>query len=206
MAKNPINRESLKKLLDTVTPMNPETAERFVREVLRIGDERRRDAERLLNEVTAAGRKSAEHFSAAVQQEVAKQLGRVVLRIDSLERQIEHLNRNVDATRTVVASAASKAVARAKKGSAPSSAATTGSSGTSKSDKAGGKKKSAVKSSGNSSKKTSSKAAESKKSGSKKSGAKKSGTKKSGTQKSGTKNDTSMNADTGISAETSSTS
>jgi hypothetical protein len=117
MAKNPINRDSLKKLLDTVTPMNPDTAERFVREVMRIGDERRRDAERLMNEVTAAGRKSAEHFTASVQQEVAKQLGRVVHRIDALERQLETVNRNLEVTRTAVASAASKAVSRALPGS-----------------------------------------------------------------------------------------
>jgi polyhydroxyalkanoate synthesis regulator phasin len=120
MAKNPLNRDALKKLLDTVTPMNPDTAERFVRELMRIGDERRRDAERLMSEVTAAGRKSAEHFSASVQKEVAKQLGRVVQRIDSLERQIENLNRNVEVTRTAVAAAAGKAMARSVPGSGES--------------------------------------------------------------------------------------
>ena len=113
MATNPINRDALKKLLDTVTPMSPETAERFVRELMRIGDERRKDAERLVGEVSAAGRRSAEHFASAVQQEVAKQLGRVVQRIDALERQLEHVNRNLETTRTAVAAAATKAVSRA---------------------------------------------------------------------------------------------
>ncbi|MFM7872135.1 MAG: hypothetical protein ACKPBG_10700, partial [Actinomycetota bacterium] len=117
MAKNPISRDSLTKLLDTVTPMSPEAAERLVREVLRLGDERRRDAERLVSELTAAGRRSAEHFTSAVQQEVAKQLGRLVQRIDTLERQLEHVNRNLETTRTMVATAASKAVARALPGS-----------------------------------------------------------------------------------------
>lgn len=118
MAKNPISRDSLTKLLDTVTPMSPEAAERMVREVLRLGDERRKDAERLVSEVTAAGRRSAEHFTSAVQQEVAKQLGRLVQRIDTLERQLEHVNRNLETTRSAVAAAASKAVARALPGSA----------------------------------------------------------------------------------------
>lgn len=138
MAKNPINRDSLKKLLDTVTPMNPDTAERFVREVLRIGDERRRDAERLISEVTAAGRKSAEHFTASVQQEVAKQLGRVVHRIDSLERQLETVNHNLEMTRTAVASAASKAVSRALPGAGTAQKESAG-------KKAGGAKKPAAK-------------------------------------------------------------
>lgn len=117
MAKNPINRDSLKKLLDTVTHMNPESAERFVREVVRVGDERRRDAERVINEVAAAGRKSAEHFSAAVQQEVAKQIGRLVQRIDSLETQIEHVNKSLETTRAAMASVAGKTMSRTKSGS-----------------------------------------------------------------------------------------
>lgn len=166
MAKNPINRDSLRKLLDTVTPMNPDTAERFVREVLRIGDERRRDAERLMSEVTAAGRKSAEHFTASVQQEVAKQLGRVVHRIDALERQLETVNRNLEMTRTAVASAASKAVSRALPGSGAAEKDAAG-------KKAGGSKKA---------------------SGAKKSGAKKPATKKSANKKPAGKKSTGKNS------------
>lgn len=165
MAKNPINTDALKKLLDTVTPMSPEAAERFVREIVRIGDERRKDAERLVGEVSAAGRRSAEHFTAAVQQEVAKQLGRLVHRIDSLERQLEHVNRNLDATRTAVATAASKAVSRAIPGGAVSEPA----------KKAAGSKKSA-----------SAKKSGSGKSGTKKSGSGKSATKSAAGKKSGT--------------------
>lgn len=156
MAKNPISRDSLTKLLDTVTPMSPEAAERVVREVLRLGDERRRDAERLVGEVAAAGRRSAEHFTSAVQQEVAKQLGRLVQRIDTLERQLEHVNRNLETTRTVVAAAASKAVARALPGSAPAGKK----SGKAAAKKATPKKAAAKKSSG---KKTSGKKASAKK-------------------------------------------
>lgn len=149
MAKNPISRDSLTKFLDTVTPMSPEAAERVVREVLRLGDERRRDAERLVSEVTAAGRRSAEHFTSAVQQEVAKQLGRLVQRIDTLERQLEHVNRNLETTRSVVAAAAGKAVARALPGAVPA-AKKSGKATTKKSTakKTSGKKSTAKKSSG----------------------------------------------------------
>lgn len=175
MAKNPINRDSLKKLLDTVTPMNPDTAERFVRELLRIGDERRRDAERLMSEVTAAGRKSAEHFTVSVQQEVAKQLGRVVHRIDALERQLETVNRNLEVTRSAVASAASKAVSRALPGSGATAKEDAG-------KKAGGPKKA------NGAKKTDAKKSASKKPAPKKSASKKSNGKnpKNGTKKKST--------------------
>ena len=62
MAKNPINKNSMKKLFDTVSPMGPEAAEKFVRELLKAGDERRRDAEKIVSEIVAASRKSAEQF------------------------------------------------------------------------------------------------------------------------------------------------
>ena len=179
MAKNPINRDSLKKLLDTVTPMNPDTAERFVRELIRLGDERRRNAEKLMSEVTAAGRKSAEHFTAAVQQEVAKQLGRVVVRIDSLERQIEHLNRNLEVTRTAVASVASKAVSRTL-GSSSSSTKT------SNDKKSGSSAKTSTKSAtSESSKKTSAKKTSAKKAASKSGSGKKSAKSGAAKKKSG---------------------
>lgn len=171
MANNPINRDALKKLLDTVTPMSPEAAERFVKELMRIGDERRKDAERLVGEVSAAGRRSAEHFASAVQQEVAKQLGRLVQRIDTLERQLEHVNRNLETTRTAVAAAASKAVSRAL----PTGAAST------PKKKSNGKKSGAGKSGAgkSGSGKTAAKASASKKGGAGKSGSGKGGKKKS---------------------------
>lgn len=182
MANNPINRDALKKLLDTVTPMSPEAAERFVRELLRLGDERRKDAERLVGEVSAAGRRSAEHFAASVQQEVAKQLGRLVQRIDTLERQLEHVNRNLETTRTAVAAAASKAVARALPNGAttPTKSKSAGKKASDK--KAGGKnagtKKAATKKPGAKSGSSASKKAGTSKNGAGKNGAGK-GSKKS---------------------------
>ncbi len=111
MAKNPINKNSMKKLFDTVAPMGPDAAEKFVRELLKAGDERRRDAEKIVTEIVAASRKSAEHFSDAVQREVGKQLTKAVKRIDQLEKQVETLTRSLEATRTVLVATAAKSVA-----------------------------------------------------------------------------------------------
>ncbi len=111
MAKNPINKNSMKKLFDTVSPMGPDAAEKFVRELLKAGDERRRDAEKIVTEIIAASRKSAEHFNDAVQREVGKQLTKAVKRIDQLEKQVEILTRSLEATRTVLVATAAKSVA-----------------------------------------------------------------------------------------------
>jgi polyhydroxyalkanoate synthesis regulator phasin len=111
MAKNPINKNSMKKLFDTVSPMGPDAAEKFVRELLKAGEERRRDAEKIIAEVAVAGRKSAEQFGEAVQREVAKQLTKAVKRIDHLEKQVETLTRSLEATRAVLVATAAKSVA-----------------------------------------------------------------------------------------------
>ena len=111
MAKNPINKSSMKKLFDTVSPMGPDAAEKFVRELLKAGDERRRDAEKIVTEIVAASRKSAEQFSDAVQREVGKHLTKAVKRIDQLEKQVETLTRSLEATRTVLVATAAKSVA-----------------------------------------------------------------------------------------------
>ena len=127
MAKNPINKNSMKKLFDTVSPMGPDAAEKFVRELLKAGDERRRDAEKIVTEIVAASRQSAEHFSDAVQREVGKQLTKAVKRIDQLEKQVETLTRSLEATRTVLVATAAKSVADtvAKRKAAAASATVT---------------------------------------------------------------------------------
>ena len=101
----------MKKLFDTVSPMGPDAAEKFVRELLKAGEERRRDAEKIIAEVAVAGRKSAEQFGEAVQREVAKQLTKAVKRIDHLEKQVETLTRSLEATRAVLVATAAKSVA-----------------------------------------------------------------------------------------------
>lgn len=124
MAKNQNSKNSLKKLLDTVTPMAPDVAEKFVRDLLKAGDQRRKDAEKVVAEVSAVARRSAEQFSVAVQKEVAKQLGRLMVRIDQLEKQVESLNKNLDATRSMLLAAATKGLgANAKKPAAKKAAA-----------------------------------------------------------------------------------
>jgi len=112
MAKNQISKNSLKKLLDSVTPMAPDAAEKFVRDLLKAGDERRRDAEKIVAEVATVARRSAEQFSVAVQKEVAKQLGRLVVRIDQVEKQVETLNKNLEATRALLVAAAAKGLSK----------------------------------------------------------------------------------------------
>ena len=118
MAKNQISKNSLKKLLDSVTPMAPDAAEKFVRDLLKVGDERRRDAEKVVAEVAAVARRSAEQFSVSVQKEVAKQLGRLVVRIDQVEKQVETLNKNLEATRALLVAAAAKGLSKSS-GSTP---------------------------------------------------------------------------------------
>lgn len=112
MAKNQMSKNSLKKLLDSVTPMAPDAAEKFVRDLLKAGDERRRDAEKVVAEVAAVARRSAEQFSVNVQKEVAKQLGRLVARIDQVEKQVETLNKNLEATRALLVAAAAKGLSK----------------------------------------------------------------------------------------------
>lgn len=112
MAKNQMSKNSLKKLLDSVTPMAPDAAEKFVRDLLKAGDERRRDAEKVVAEVAAVARRSAEQFSVNVQKEVAKQLGRLVVRIDQVEKQVETLNKNLEATRALLVAAAAKGLSK----------------------------------------------------------------------------------------------
>ena len=112
MAKNQISQNSLKKLLDSVTPMAPDAAEKFVRDLLKVGDERRRDAEKIVAEVATVARRSAEQFSVTVQKEVAKQLSRLVVRIDQVEKQVETLNKNLEATRALLVAAAAKGLSK----------------------------------------------------------------------------------------------
>ncbi|MFM8856734.1 MAG: hypothetical protein ACKOI2_05930 [Actinomycetota bacterium] len=108
MAKNPVNRETIKKLLDTLTPMNPETAERFVQDILRLADERRRDVERVVGDVAKAGVRTAEGLASSVQHEMARQMTKMAARIDDLERQVDSLGKALETTRTNLLSLASR--------------------------------------------------------------------------------------------------
>lgn len=169
MAKDP-----LRKLIDSLAPLGPDSAEKVVREVLKAGDARRRDAERAVAEVVAQARKSAEHFAVVVQREVAKQLAVVVKRIDTLEAQVDQVSRNVNSARQKVAERV-PFVTRAASTSGGGSAKTSGA------DKRVAKQQVAKKST---TKKSTTKKSAAKKSAGKKQVAKKSGAKKSGAKKS----------------------
>jgi polyhydroxyalkanoate synthesis regulator phasin len=108
MAKNPVNRETIKKLLDTLTPMNPESAERFLQDILRLADERRRDVERVVGDVAKAGVRTAEGLASSVQHEMARQMTKMAARIDDLERQVDSLGKALETTRTSLLSLASR--------------------------------------------------------------------------------------------------
>lgn len=108
MAKNPVNRETIKKLLDTLTPMNPETAEKFVQDILRLADERRRDVERVVGDVAKAGVRTAEGLASSVQHEMARQMTKMAARIDDLERQVDSLGKALETTRTNLLGLASR--------------------------------------------------------------------------------------------------
>ena len=132
MAKNQLSKNSLKKLLDSVTPMAPDAAEKFVRDLLKAGDERRRDAEKVVAEVAAVARRSAEQFSVNVQKEVAKQLGRLVVRIDQVEKQVETLNKNLEATRALLVAAAAKGLQKSTGTKSPTTGASAAKKATAK--------------------------------------------------------------------------
>lgn len=112
MAKTTINRETFKKLLDALTPMNPEAAEKFVQDLLRQAEERRRDLERVVGDVAKAGVRTAEGIATSVQHEVGRQVTKMAARIDDLERQVESLNKALESTRESLLSLAARSLAK----------------------------------------------------------------------------------------------
>jgi polyhydroxyalkanoate synthesis regulator phasin len=84
----------LKRMLDAgaqFTEMSQTTAEKLVNEFVRNGHVRRKDAEKTVKQLVDRGRSSTEHVLAAIQSEVAKQLGRFADRVDNIEDRIEDL-------------------------------------------------------------------------------------------------------------------
>lgn len=110
MAKNPLTRESVAQFLEVLTPLSPEKAEKLVRDVLRVAEERRREVEKAVGDMARAGRRSAEDFATSVQQEMAKQVSRMATRIDVLEEQVESLARTLESTRENFVALANRAL------------------------------------------------------------------------------------------------
>ena len=84
--------ESIKKLIESMSPMTPQATEKLVKEMSKVGDQGRRQAEKIVSEMMQAKNKSSQYFSAAVEREVAKQLGEVNTRLAMLEKKIEQLS------------------------------------------------------------------------------------------------------------------
>lgn len=110
MSKSPVNRETMKKLIDALTPMNPDTAEKFVQDLLRVAEERRREIERVVGDVARAGVRTAEGVASSVQHELSKQVSRMAARVDDLEKQVESLGRTIESTRSNVMSLVSRSL------------------------------------------------------------------------------------------------
>jgi polyhydroxyalkanoate synthesis regulator phasin len=129
--------------------MNPETAEKFMQELLRVADERRRDVERVVGDVAKVGVRTAEGVASSIQQEWSRQLNRMASRIDDLERQVEALGQTLETTRVNLVSLAAR---NSGKGSGSAEDSSPGETGKSAKKK---EKKNAKKGSKKSSKKTS---------------------------------------------------
>lgn len=88
--------------------MTPQATEKLVKEMGKVGDQGRRQAEKIVSEMMQAKSKSSQYFSAAVEREVAKQLGEVNTRLAMLEKEIEQLSGAAPAKKTPVKKAAAK--------------------------------------------------------------------------------------------------
>ena len=88
--------------------MTPQATEKLVKEIIKVGDQGRRQAEKIVSEMMQAKSKSSQYFSAAVEREVAKQLGEVNTRLAMLEKEIEQLSGAAPAKKAPVKKAAAK--------------------------------------------------------------------------------------------------
>jgi polyhydroxyalkanoate synthesis regulator phasin len=162
-------KSSIKRFLEAgaqFTEMSRERAEAIVKDMVKSGDVRAKDAERMIQTLVERGRDASERIAAGVQSEVAKQMASMQARFDELEAKIESLTRSLlGGARTPTPAPPAPPVQHpgpakqaAPKNAAPRKATT---------------KKSAAKKAG------------AKKAGSEKAGARKSGAKKSAAKKSG---------------------
>ncbi len=87
MAKPTINR-----LLDagvSFTATSRKQAEAVVKQLVKAGELQRKDAEAAVQALVDRGRETTERFSAVIQGEVAKQVGRLSEQFDALEDRFE---------------------------------------------------------------------------------------------------------------------
>ena len=86
---NPIRR-----LLDAglqVSELTQANAERIVKEMVKAGEVRRKDGEKVVRELLENSREATEKFQASVRDEVARQFGALAARLDQVESLMEQL-------------------------------------------------------------------------------------------------------------------
>lgn len=114
MPKNPVTKDSIKKMIDVLTPMSPQTAEKFLQDLLRLADERRKGVEKAIGDAAKAGVRTAEGLASTVQQELSRQVSRMAARVDDLERRVDSLSSTLEATRSNIVTLASRPFAKAE--------------------------------------------------------------------------------------------
>ena len=90
-----------KRLLDAgmqFTEMTQEQAERIVRELVKSGQARKKDSEKMVEELLSRGREAGGSAVASVQSELTKQLGKFAGRLDEIEARVEELAKKIGVT------------------------------------------------------------------------------------------------------------
>jgi polyhydroxyalkanoate synthesis regulator phasin len=107
------------------TAMSKQQAESLVASLVKSGEMRRNDAEKLVQLLIARGKEVSERINAAVEAEVSKQMAAAKVRFAELETRVEALTKQVksSASNAVPAKATTAKTAPAEKPSAKKSAA-----------------------------------------------------------------------------------
>ena len=88
----------LKRLLDAGTQfgeMSQKNAEKFVNELVKGGQVRRKDAAKTAQRLVDRGRASTEHLVSVIQAEISKQMSRLGDRLDDVENRVEEIAGNL---------------------------------------------------------------------------------------------------------------
>jgi polyhydroxyalkanoate synthesis regulator phasin len=116
-----------KRLLDAgmqFTEMTQEQAERIVKELVKSGQARKKDSEKMVEELLSRGREAGGSAVASMQSELTKQLGKIAGRLDDIETRVEELAKKVGVTgKSAPAAAPAPAATPVKKAPAKKAAA-----------------------------------------------------------------------------------
>ncbi len=114
----------IRKLIDSgmhFTGDSQAKAEKLVRELVKLGEVRRKDAEQTVQALIARGKQTSDQLLSLVQAEVSKQLGRFTDRVDDIEDRLEDIADRLGVKAKATATAAT-ADAPAKKAAAKKAA------------------------------------------------------------------------------------